>query len=157
MLLAPPPAPTEPFSEALTEPAATACLRRYGALQRRRAALGRRLARTERALGRLSRRLDQALDQPPTAGLPYPARRCAAGRWGRRASRPSVQPLPGVSPAQALARTQRLAPHYVLPGARLARRRLLADRHRPELQQLLPKLGLTIAVVPRLYIHPNRD
>lgn len=153
MQLAPPSTP----GEALDEAQASACLRRYAALQRRHAALSRRLGRTERALSRLSRRLDQALDQPPTAGLPYPARRCAAGRWGRRPSRPSVRPLPGVSPAEALALTQRLAPHYVLPGPRLARRRLLADRHRPELTHLLPQFGLAIAVVPRLYIHPQPD
>ncbi len=72
--------------------------------------------------------------------------------WGLRPTRPRIRLLPGVLSDAALEHLQRTAPHYVRSHRAIARRRLLADRHRPELSALLQAAGLEVSVQPQLFV-----
>ena len=111
--------------------------------------LRQRLRAAEAAQAEAARQLEAWLRA--RAGSAPVQRRHGLWCWGLRPTRPRVVLLPGATTAGAIAGLQRAAPHY-LRGAQLARRRLLADRRRPEVQALLQAAGLAVSTAPQLYV-----
>lgn len=81
----------------------------------------------------------------------------AHGIFGFRTGTPKIKQLRGFTKESVLTLVKTLLPNYIRTTEELAKDKLLADREKEEVAELLPKCGMAVVQDETFYVEPKKE